>query len=94
MYPYIRHDPPEDQRQANPDTVKRVRSAVADIVETERRRHRAEGLVHSWDLNREDLDKAAVSLGIPPVSDEEWGTILAARGKPDQPPPDHIVLDG
>ncbi|WP_214416695.1 hypothetical protein [Sphaerisporangium fuscum] len=79
MFYYLPRDVPQDQRQANPETVKRVRSAVAQIVENERRRRHAEGLMRAWDLDRDGLDKAAVSLGIPPVSDEEWTVIQAAR---------------
>jgi hypothetical protein len=79
---YLSYDPadlPENQRHANPETIKRVRAAVAHIVESERRRQ-AEGLIRSWDLDREDLDIAAASLGVPPMSDEEWNAIRAGRG--------------
>ncbi|MEU8270772.1 hypothetical protein AB0B89_26900 [Sphaerisporangium sp. NPDC049002] len=76
---YPSYDPAtlsEDQRRANPETVKRVRAAVADIVENERRRQQAESLIHCcWDLEREELDRAAGALGIPPMSDEEWSAI-------------------
>ncbi|WP_214416539.1 hypothetical protein [Sphaerisporangium fuscum] len=76
----IRAEGPEDGHRVNRATVERVRIAVAFIVESERRRRRAEGLMHSWHLSRADLDEAARALGTPPVSDEEWNAILDGRG--------------
>ncbi|MEV7968805.1 hypothetical protein AB0O34_22880 [Sphaerisporangium sp. NPDC088356] len=61
-------------------TVERVRAAVTLIMESESRRRRAEGLIHGWQLTREDLDEAAHALGTPPVTDEEWNAIQDGRG--------------
>ncbi|MEV7967636.1 hypothetical protein AB0O34_16855 [Sphaerisporangium sp. NPDC088356] len=72
---YERSGVPEDQRHANLETVRRVRKVVAGLVETERRRRRAEGVIVSWDLDRDELDEAAAALGIPPLRDEEWEAI-------------------
>ncbi|MGC5009808.1 hypothetical protein ACLQ2R_03485 [Streptosporangium sp. DT93] len=32
-------------------------------------------LMHRWNLHREDLDRAAGSLGVDPLSEREWGQI-------------------
>lgn len=64
----------------NRTTVERVREAVSMIVQSERQRRRAEGLMHGWALSRADLDEAARALGTPPVSDEEWNAIQDGRG--------------
>ncbi|MCW2876079.1 MAG: hypothetical protein JWQ95_179 [Sphaerisporangium sp.] len=72
---YDRADVPEDQRQANLETVRRVREVVAELVDAEGRRRRAEGLITSWSLDRDELDQAAAALGIPPLQDEEWDAI-------------------
>ncbi|GAA3799941.1 hypothetical protein GCM10022226_19300 [Sphaerisporangium flaviroseum] len=61
-------------------TVERVRAAVALIVQSERQRRLAEGLIHGWRLTRADLDEAARSLGTPVMSDEEWNAIQDGRG--------------
>jgi hypothetical protein len=68
---YERGEVPADQRRANLETVRRVRGVVADLVEAERRRRAAEGLITSWDLGREELDEAAGTLGVPPLEAEE-----------------------
>ncbi len=51
-------------------TVARVKAALADIVTRECQR--SQGLIAGGRLSRTGLDAAAESLGIPPVSDEEW----------------------
>ncbi|MFC4587162.1 hypothetical protein [Sphaerisporangium corydalis] len=66
---------PEEQRHANLETVRRVRRVVADLVEAERRRGRAERLMTSWGLDRDELDEAAGALGIPALRDDEWESI-------------------
>jgi hypothetical protein len=73
-------DGPGNQGRVNRITVERVRAAVALIVESERQRRRAEGLMHCWQLTRADLDEAARVLGTPLVSDEEWNAIQDGRG--------------
>jgi hypothetical protein len=96
IYPhYDPADLPDDQRQANPETTKRVLAAVADILESERRRCQAAGLIQLWQLSRGDLDRAAASLGLPPISDEEWSVIHATHDDtPDSEHHDHVVPDG
>jgi hypothetical protein len=64
----------------NRQTIDRLRAAVALIVESERQRRCAEGLMHCWRLSRVDLDEAARALGTPPISDEEWNAIQDGRG--------------
>ncbi|MFC4585441.1 hypothetical protein [Sphaerisporangium corydalis] len=76
------HKDGPDRCRVNRTTVARVRAAVAVIVESERQRRRAEGLMHCWHLSRADLDEAAQALGTPPVSDEEWNAIQDGRGHP------------
>ncbi|MEU8270566.1 hypothetical protein AB0B89_25835 [Sphaerisporangium sp. NPDC049002] len=76
---YDRSGVPEEQRHANLETVRRVRKVVADLVEAERRKRRAEGFIASWDLGREELDEAAAALGLPPLQDEEWEAIHGSR---------------
>ncbi|GGL50352.1 hypothetical protein [Planomonospora parontospora] len=38
-------------------------------------------LIRRWDLNREDLDSAADSLGVARLSDEEWSQISTRRSR-------------
>ncbi|GAA3791804.1 hypothetical protein GCM10022226_08500 [Sphaerisporangium flaviroseum] len=96
IYPHC--DPadlPDDQRHANHETTKRVLAAVADILESERRRCQAAGLIQSWQLSRADLDRAAASLGLPPISDEECSATQATHhNAPDATLPDHVAPDG
>ncbi|GAA3817510.1 hypothetical protein GCM10022226_42640 [Sphaerisporangium flaviroseum] len=73
--PYGRAEVPEEQRHANLETVRRVRDVVSGLVEDGRQRRRAEGLITSWSLDRDELDEAAAALGIPPLRDEEWDAI-------------------
>ena len=56
--------------QAMAATVARVREAVAEIVARERRH--SQGLIAGDRLSRDGLDAATESLGMPPVSDQEW----------------------
>jgi hypothetical protein len=63
------------ERDAVRRTAARAVEAVATIVQGERTRRHSAGLVRVWDLSREDLDEAASSLGVPPMSDEEWDAI-------------------
>ncbi len=91
---YPRYDPadlPDEQRHANLNTVRRARLAVAFLVESQRQRRQAEGLIHSWGLDREALDKAAASLAIPPMSDEEWQAIEETR--PKAPDPESVTQE-
>ncbi|MDH2430680.1 hypothetical protein [Sphaerisporangium sp. TRM90804] len=79
LYPaYDPGDLPEAQRQANLETVRRVREVVAELVRAERRRRHTEDLLSSWSLDRDELDRAATSLGMPPLRDEEWEALHGA----------------
>ncbi|MBB5130567.1 hypothetical protein HNP84_000255 [Thermocatellispora tengchongensis] len=69
----------EEQIRATRETVARVGAALAVIVAREGDKQ-AVDVVRRWDLSRPGLDEAARSLGIPPVSDEEWEIIKDRRG--------------
>lgn len=74
-------DPPEltaEEIQAMAETIARVKAALADIVARECQQSR--GLISRGYLSREGLDAAAKSLGMPPVSDDEWQLIQVVRG--------------
>ncbi|GII78587.1 hypothetical protein Sru01_35690 [Sphaerisporangium rufum] len=72
---------PRDPARAGHPAVRRLRAAVEAVMESERRRRRAEAMMHSWRLSRADLDLAARALGAPPISDEEWIAVQDGRGR-------------
>lgn len=66
--------------EAIAETVARVKTALAEIVVRERRR--SQGLIEQGYLTRDGLDVATESLGVPPVSDQEWSELRSGRGNP------------
>ncbi|GIH66982.1 hypothetical protein [Microbispora siamensis] len=59
--------------EAMRDTLVRVHEALAVIVSRERARR--EGLMDGGRLTRHGLDTATELMGMPPVTDEEWGEL-------------------
>jgi anti-sigma regulatory factor (Ser/Thr protein kinase) len=66
-----RREPTEEQVRAVRETSATACRTVADSVEADRRHQQARRLIERWNLDREGLDQAAASFGIPPLADEE-----------------------
>ncbi len=67
-----------EEIEAMAATLSRVKAALADIVARECAR--PQGLIERGHLSRDGLDAATGSLGMLPVSDQEWRELRDGRG--------------
>ncbi len=64
-------EPMEHHQGAVRRTAKQAARTVGESVELERQQRHARQLIDRWGLDREGLDHAATSLGVPALGDEE-----------------------
>jgi anti-sigma regulatory factor (Ser/Thr protein kinase) len=65
------NEPAERYESATQRTARHAARTVTGSVELDSQRRRAQHLLDQWELDREGLEQAASSLGVPPMTDQE-----------------------